>query len=298
MAAGPLLLCPIDFSSASRGALHNALAIADRAGGQVLLLTVDDPILEEAAAAARGAGWSRRNSERELRQFLAETLGPSPAPRDLQVEVATGKPDVEILRVARERSCALIVMSTQGRSGPNKLLFGSTAERVLRGTTVPVLLTPGENGEAATLAVLGASDSPVLVPVDFSDATTRQVEIARQVAAALKQPLVFAHVVEPLHMPKTAEIDLTGMTAERMSRAKAELTKVAGNTTDAMIAEGNPAMEIARIARERRAGLIVIGLHGEAFPGPRIGSVTYRLLSLGSAPALAIPPGSRLAVFS
>ena len=76
----PLLLCPIDFSSASLGALRVAVAIAERFDTRLIMLTVDDPMLAEVADTKMGSGWGRLNSERELRRFLAETPGPNVCP--------------------------------------------------------------------------------------------------------------------------------------------------------------------------------------------------------------------------
>ena len=293
MAARPLLLCPIDFSSASRGALRHALAIANHFSTRLLLLTVDDPILEAAANAKLGAGSSRRNSERELRLFLAETLGPNPSPKDVEFEVATGKPAVETLRVAGERKCAAIVMSTHGRAGPRKLFFGSTAERVLRETTVPVLLTPAADGGAISIDALTRSGAPVLVPVDLSGASARQLETARTIAAVLKLPLLLAHIVEPLHPP--VELDLPELTAERRLRARVAIAALTNATPlstprDSVIEVGDAAGAIACLARDRHAGLIVIGLHGSPALGPRMGSVTYRVLCQAPVLTLALPP--------
>ena len=47
-----------------------------------------------------------------------------------------------ILREARKRRCDLIVMGTHGRRGFSRVLLGSNAEQVLRGTSLPVLLVP------------------------------------------------------------------------------------------------------------------------------------------------------------
>ena len=292
----PLLLCPIDFSTASLGALRVAVAIAERFDTRLIMLRVDDPLLAEVADTKRGSGWGRLNSERELRRFLAETLGPDAAPKlQAHVEVVIGKPAVEILRVARERACDLIVMSTHGRSGAQKMFFGSTAEGVLRGTTVPVLLTPADDTGPVTIDALTHRAAHVLVPVDFSTATTHLVQVAQKVAAALRLPMLFAHVIAPLPGPVPLELNVHELTAERMSRAQAALDAIGAATpattpSDTLIVEGNPAEQIARLARERHAGLIVLGLHGSPFPGPRMGSVTYRVLCLAPVLTLALPP--------
>jgi hypothetical protein len=57
-----------------------------------------------------------------------------------------------------------------------------------------------------------------------------------------------------------------------------------------LTAFGDPAEEIAKVAKERHVGLIVIGLHGSPLAGPRMGSVTYRVLCLSQTPVLALPP--------
>ena len=58
---------------------------------------------------------------------------------------------------------------------------------------------------------------------------------------------------------------------------------------EALVAYGDPAEEIAKLARDRQAGLIVINLHGSPMLGLRMGSVTYRVLCLAPALVLALP---------
>jgi nucleotide-binding universal stress UspA family protein len=53
--------------------------------------------------------------------------------------LATGVPYEEILKKAKEVDASLIVMGTQGRTGLDHLLFGSTAESVFRRATCPVM---------------------------------------------------------------------------------------------------------------------------------------------------------------
>jgi nucleotide-binding universal stress UspA family protein len=59
---------------------------------------------------------------------------------------------------------------------------------------------------------------------------------------------------------------------------------------EALVAYGEPAEEIAKIANDRDAGLIVMGLHSSPVTGPRMGSVTYRVLCLAPRLVLAVPP--------
>jgi nucleotide-binding universal stress UspA family protein len=59
---------------------------------------------------------------------------------------------------------------------------------------------------------------------------------------------------------------------------------------EALIVHGDPAEEAAKVVRDRHAGLVLMGLHGSPLLGPRMGSVTYRMLCLTSTLVLALPP--------
>jgi nucleotide-binding universal stress UspA family protein len=59
---------------------------------------------------------------------------------------------------------------------------------------------------------------------------------------------------------------------------------------EGLVVFGEPSEEIAKVAHDRDAGLIVIGLHASAIAGPRMGSVTYRVLCLAHVLVLALPP--------
>jgi nucleotide-binding universal stress UspA family protein len=73
------LLCPVDFSPLSCGALHYALAIARRFHARLVVQTVDDPLLAEVGDTRLGEGWSRANSETQLRAMVAEAEQGFPA---------------------------------------------------------------------------------------------------------------------------------------------------------------------------------------------------------------------------
>jgi nucleotide-binding universal stress UspA family protein len=84
---------------------------------------------------------------------------------------------------------------------------------------------------------------------------------------------------------------MTTMPSSR-SKCKASRPAIPANLRpEALVAYGDPAEEIAKVARDRSAGLIVIGLHASSLMGPRMGSVTYRVLCLTSTLVLALPPG-------
>lgn len=60
----------------------------------------------------------------------------------VKVEVLSGKPAEEILKYSQRSGVDLIIMSTHGRSGVSRWVFGSVADKVIRQTEIPVLIRP------------------------------------------------------------------------------------------------------------------------------------------------------------
>ena len=296
MNSRPAVLCPIDFSDASRGALRYARAIAEHVGGRLVILAVEDPLLTEAAALGTGTVWNPDDTRHELTRFASRALHGTPLKgTDVDYAVTVGKPAKQILQVAQEAACDLIVMSTHGLTGMRKMFFGSTTERVLRETTIPVLATPPADEGPRSFEDIRRSVGRILVPVDLTAASLHQLQIARGISEALSVPFLATSVVEPVRSPLAAKLHLPSIELERRARGEDALAELLATVPpqlhpEALVAYGDPAEEIAKIARDRRAGLIVIGLHGSPMLGPHMGSVTYRVLCLTPALVLALPP--------
>ena len=296
MTVRPSILCPIDFSAASAGALRYAAAISAHFGTKLIVLSVEDPLLAEALDLGTGVVWSPEDCQRGMEQFAAKTFGAeSSTLTTLDYEVAVGKPAAEILRVARERSCDLIVISTHGLTGVRKLFFGSTTERVLRETIEPVLVTPALDPGPVHLEDANRLIGRIVVPVDLSPASRHQTEVACGLAEALGVPMIFVHVIEPLKTRLAARLHLAGIEADRRAIAEDGLSELMAIVPprlhrEALVAYGDPAEELSKVVYDRHAGLVVLGLHGSPLLGPRMGSVTYRMLCLHPALVLALPP--------
>ncbi len=136
------ILVPTDFSDAAEKAFRYALELAGVFGSEIVLLHVLDTRIvsniyhihqlppEEAREEMR------RQAERELEALLDGV----PA-GDLSVSVRTveGIPVMAVGEVAEEIGADLIVIGRQGKTGLNHLLYGSTAEGLVRGAPCPVL---------------------------------------------------------------------------------------------------------------------------------------------------------------
>jgi nucleotide-binding universal stress UspA family protein len=292
-ANAPSLRCPIDFSEFSRQALAHARGPCQSFRCALIVLSVDDPLLTEAA---EGVVPSLAEETRlELQRFCTDTLSSFAGPRTIEYRVAVGKPATEILREARDRHVDLIVMSSHGRSGMRKLFFGSTTERVLRETSVPVLITRNWRRPFTSLSELARDIARVMAPVDLTQESAHQLSLAHGIATALSARLIAVHVLEPLFIPYRVRLALPGAEQTRRSRAEENLASLVAavggpQRPESMVLLGEPSEEIVKLAEARNAGLIVMGLHSSGPLGPRMGSVTYRVVCQTDALVLALPP--------
>lgn len=140
------VLVPVDFGPSSTNALEFAVSLMKRAGEIHLLHVVDAEFL--ARAAAEGFG-EREELQRRLvtsAEARLEALAKQHSSTELSVKavVVVGTPFIEIVKLARDLAFQMVVMGTHGRHLDNieQALFGSTAERVLRTTQLPVVCVP------------------------------------------------------------------------------------------------------------------------------------------------------------
>jgi nucleotide-binding universal stress UspA family protein len=292
----PSVLCPIDFSHASRGALRYAAVLAEHFYATLSVLAVDDPFLVQAATASFGAAAMQQLTEDALQSFLEGTF-PAAMPRvaELKLQIRVGEAAPEILRAADAEKTDVIVMSTHGTSGLRKRLFGSTTERVLRDTTVPVVVTPGSDPGPESVETWMRAVRSVLVPVDMSECSPHQLRVAQGLAEGIGAAVVLAHVLEPLVVRDQFSGITAAVDAVRQASARTRLDELLRDAPSSLrraseITYGDPASEIARLAREHAAGAIVMALHSSPETGRRIGSVTYRLLCQTPAVVIALPP--------
>ena len=149
------VLLPTDFSDCASFALPYAAGIARATGASLLCLHV----VETAVPAVGYTGMSEPLPIGDLSEQLedsAERELPKIAECEecagLNVEelIVHGDAATEIARVAKERGVDLIVVSSHGRTGLGRMLFGSTAEAVVRHATCPVLVVkpPQEEDQA------------------------------------------------------------------------------------------------------------------------------------------------------
>jgi len=133
---------PLDGSMVAEGIIPLMLEIAGPLDMEVVLLRVLVPIPPSVIEGSRhieveDVEKRRAEAEEYLAPIAAELRTKGVRVRTL---VRRGEPASEIIAGAREAGSDLIAMTTHGRSGFGRLLFGSVAEAVLRHSEVPVFL--------------------------------------------------------------------------------------------------------------------------------------------------------------
>ena len=293
------ILCPIDFSETAAAALRYGAAIAKRHGGTMTVAYVNDPLLVTAASIALHDRRMARRSARELRDFVAAVLPiETTRPLRLKLRVSVGPPADEILR-AGALGFDLIVMGTQGLSGVNRLLLGSTTLRVLRGSNVPVLAVPRRLGQRA--AVPASWPGPrMLAAIEYGPQSRQEAENAGRIARSFGATLLLVHVIEELQVPPWLRADIADRERARFAKAQQWFDRIAAGAgpsvgATARVVSGDPADEIAVIAAAEQAQLLITALHDrQSWWQPSRGAISYRILTEAAVPVLACPPRCRL----
>jgi nucleotide-binding universal stress UspA family protein len=136
------ILAPIAFDASSSDSLDYAIQLANQLGAAVCVLHVypipiygfpDGTLITSAEVAAKLS---------EVAQMHLDDAVKSRQGRGVELSsiLLTGNPWEEVVKVAKSEKVDLVVMGTHGRRGMSRALLGSVAERVLRESSVPVLV--------------------------------------------------------------------------------------------------------------------------------------------------------------
>lgn len=150
------ILVPLDGSEISEQALEHVKELMPvPSTTEIVLLRVVDPLATTYAggtdAAIEVAVQIQKKAEAEAASYLKKVAGEL---EEMGIEVKTvltvGLPADVILDYARQNGVDLIIMSTHGRSGISRWLFGSVAEKIIRHSQLPVLISPPHGSRGVT----------------------------------------------------------------------------------------------------------------------------------------------------
>jgi nucleotide-binding universal stress UspA family protein len=305
------ILVPLDGSRLAETILPDVRELAAEPQAEVILLRV---ALAHALPGVELTGAQVRVVE-EAERYLAD-VEHRLAGRGIRVSsvVRYGRAAEEILDHARTSGIDLIAMSTHGRSGIERVLLGSVAERVLREAPVPVILrraappAPAVAGAEAQEArppvrPQEAASFPqpighILCPVDFSPTSYAAMAQAGTLAQRFSADLTVLHVVyDPLdvtclHIPHPPQEQLREeliREAERMLQAQMHRTLRFVPRAKTAVVLGMPFREIIRYAQEHQVDLIVMGTQGLSGLNHLImGSTAERVVRMAPCPVLSI----------
>lgn len=136
------VLVPIDFSDYSKSALKYAVNFVKHFQAQLLLIYVVEPVIYPPDFSMGQIAIPSVDLEMDKRAIdELEKLAKQEIPQEIRVKsiVKTGKPFIEIIETASEENVDLIIIATHGHTGMEHILFGSTAEKVVRKAPCPVL---------------------------------------------------------------------------------------------------------------------------------------------------------------
>jgi nucleotide-binding universal stress UspA family protein len=138
-----ILFCT-DFSESSHHAFRYALSLAKAFQAKLIIFHVSpEPVHPEQLSIylpPEKLEELKSSQKKELDEALAtHYVQEMTGFKDYQVIFKEGEPFLEIIQLARRESVDLIVMGTHGRTGLDHVLFGSTAEKVVRKSPCPVM---------------------------------------------------------------------------------------------------------------------------------------------------------------
>lgn len=294
------ILVPLDGSSSAEGVLAAAEWLRGAFGSSVTLIS-----LLERGSPREIHGQRHLSGEREAAEYLDEVARRA-FPADARVERHVHEAEVadvprSLAEHADELGQDLVLLCVHGRGGLERLFEGTIGERIMRYQTAPVLLLRPETPPVLPFRrmILALDGKPqheqsLALAEEFAAATGAAVDLARVVPtrSTLKGPGRAAGILSPSATREAlaqAETAADEYLEERRARFAAR-----GIEAEALRRRGDPARQLARLARERGSDLLVLGTHGRA--GTRAfwaESAAVRIIAAAKLPVLLVPSEGR-----
>ena len=289
---GPIVV-PLDGSELAEVALPYAAALARALKTGVALVCVWEGNDSEMAAALPAVAVEIEAKAREhfagyLRTIEARDFGGAP----VEAHVREGAAATEIKRAAEELGARAIAIATHGRSGIGRWLYGSTASRVLREVSIPVMAVGPHTLERR---VTDVAYRHIMVPLDGSALSEAALPVARSIAAgtdarvSMVRAVPWAVQTYPYTLPDSyvPQID-----DELEKSAKAYLqrqeTEFGGSNVRAFVVRGTVADGLLDVAEKEGVDLVVMSTHARSgIVRAALGSTADRMLQ-GPAPVMLV----------
>lgn len=293
------LLIPLDGSRTSEKVLPFAHVLAATLKLPIELIEVVDVSAATAHVASDKARYLDAmiaEGERESREHLKGVAAEFPGSQ-VSCIVERGNPAEVIIDRAAADKGALIAMATHGRSGVNRWLMGSVAEKVLRGTECTMFLVRADEEARADMTL---KIKTIVVTLDGSELAESVLPTVVDTAKALDLDVVLfraydlaasAYYGSEDYLPNYDEMlrNLKSEVEEYLAKKVDALKKVGLARVSSLAVAGDGAEEIVRYSREHPDALIAMCTHGRS--GVRrwvLGSVTERVVRHADDPILVV----------
>jgi len=284
------ILAATDFSAPARHAADRAARLAHETGARLTLMhAVSGSALAELRQWLGAGHATEKQLLDEARCGLEQAGAELAAARNVvvQTHLCSGPAVDQIGLRAEATDASLLVLGARGTGFLRRLVLGSTAERLLRRTTRPLLVVRQTAHEPYRR---------VLVALDFSPWSTQALQVARHVAPHARLVLLSAFQV-----PFEDKLRFAGVDAATIDHYRSQSRAVATQRLyaaahdaglkpghwDGCVVEGDASQRIVEQEQERDCDLVVVGKHGQsAAEELLLGSVTKHVLSEGSTDVL------------
>jgi nucleotide-binding universal stress UspA family protein len=316
----PYILVALDGSTLSEGILPHAMALAQATESALMLMQVLEPVYEPIFGALGIPAFEeeeqlalmREEQLASLHHYL-ENLANQLRAEGLEIHtkvIEGNHPATHISWLAEHDTLLLMsAMTTHGRSGVLRWLFGSVAAEVVQTTPRPLLLLrPHESERSSSTGNFKAvAYQTIVVPLDASPFAEQALDQAYELASAMNVTLHLVSIVPPPHvlpLPLQKEKEphswlraLQQTEVERRTHyleEKAEQFRVQGLQVQTEVATGHPAEEILRFSTQHQHLLLVMTTHGRTgFRRLLLGSVAMKVVQGAHVPILLVPGRSR-----
>ncbi|NJL11588.1 MAG: universal stress protein [Microscillaceae bacterium] len=199
------ILVPTDFSSHADRALRYAHAIAQKSGGEIVLLNVmltpDHTSIEAGPSGINISGTSESQYLSGVVQKVKANMEAKIARLGLEnitYHITSGNISQAIVNHIESLNIDLVVMGTQGESNYDAFFVGSNAEKVVRLAPCPVI-TVRDNPDSITL-------KKIVLAGDFSRSKTLPLDYLKDLRTLFEAELYLVHVNTPAHFTSTADL--------------------------------------------------------------------------------------------
>lgn len=273
------ILFATDFSVPSMKAFPYVIALAKKFGASVFASHVITPT-SLVAAAPPAAPYLYEAEYNAATKELEKILG-SPELKGLNTEalLSSGILEEVLMDEINKNKIDLVIAGTHGRTGWRRLLLGSAVEAICRVATCPVL-TVGPEAPGPEIHFRN-----ILVPTDLSEESMRSLPFVVQLAGEYGSSVTVLHVLPEETAGNPDAKDLSGPVCANMARMFQE--QLGSLKAEFVIESGKTGATILKVASERKADLIAMGVRSAFLPGfqPRM-SVAYHIMAGAHCPVV------------